>query len=655
MQDSLASETSLASRGETGLRTDRVAGSALDELQHTVESSGVSGAAPRMTTAKQFEKATIPHSQEKAGIVPRFLVIKRIDEGNFDKVSPFVISKSLFGLIGNLKSIKKSKEGLLVETVSEAQARRLLQVKKINNFNVIVEAHRSLNYSKGVVSCSDLLNCSIEEILNEMETEGVINVRRIKKRNIKILENLSYGEARKKVCGPKRTNYVTYAQVANRDTHRTLVEQLLPSITKAIEDQIQNVINAFASDPNKLTQHLSQDSQKYSTMEPPSSSKPNLPMKSNSVSDASQIAISEKRKRNDKNYVVEDSLDSDDSFFSALSSLNWGCDRDTLIKLYKTLLLPRIDYGCIIYGAARKSKLRKLDTIQGNALRLALGAFRTSPLQSLNCEASVPPLSIRRRQFLLTYAVNVWSQPEHMNYDILFNESNRDIYEGRHTITKPVSVRLEETLRSLSISYLPEMYSRGPSETPPWMMAHLEINFDCSIFKKSETNKYLLLYTFWSILEKHPGNQIIYTDGSKTDHGVGNLPNLDYEEDNENTVEDKEDEKAKVEGNVQEEKGTEFVNKNDDRENDNSKKRIRNKKKIKDNKINIPVPWTSDEKNAVLKNFHIKIKKGIVPGKVECENCIKENGELSNRNWKKIKFCVKNEISKIRKSKNKEM
>ncbi|KAJ8935987.1 hypothetical protein NQ314_012538, partial [Rhamnusium bicolor] len=178
---SLASKTSLASRGETGLRTDRVAGSALDELQHTVESSGVSGAAPRMTTAKQSVKATIPHSQEKAGIVPRFLVIKRIDEGNFDKVSPFVISKSLFGLIGNLKSIKKSKEGLLVETVSEAQARRLLQVKQINNFNVIVEAHRCLNYSKGVVSCSDLLNCSIEEILNEMETEGVINVRRIKK------------------------------------------------------------------------------------------------------------------------------------------------------------------------------------------------------------------------------------------------------------------------------------------------------------------------------------------------------------------------------------------------------------------------------------------------------------------------------------------
>ena len=128
--------------------------------------------------------------------------------------------------------------------------------------------------------------------------------------------------------------------------------------------------------------------------------------------------------------------------------LNWGCDRETLIKLYKTLLLPRIDYGCIIYGAARKSKLRKLDRIQGTALRLALAAFRTSPLESVNCVTNVLSLSLRRRHLLLSYAINVWSQPEHINYDILFNESNRDIYEGRHTITKPVSVNVvEETLR----------------------------------------------------------------------------------------------------------------------------------------------------------------------------------------------------------------
>ena len=65
------------------------------------------------------------------------------------------------------------------------------------------------------------------------------------------------------------------------------------------------------------------------------------------------------------------------------------------------------------------------------------------------------------------------------------------------------------------------MYNRALSEISPWMTALLEINYNWSGFKKSDTNKYLLLSTFWSILEKHPGNQTIYTDGSKTDHGVG--------------------------------------------------------------------------------------------------------------------------------------
>ena len=70
-----------------------------------------------------------------------------------------------------------------------------------------------------------------------------------------------------------------------------------------------------------------------------------------------------------------------------LSHTSWGADRTTLLKLYRSLVRSKLDYGCIIYGSARKSYLQMPDPIHNQGLRLALGAFRTSPVASLYVEA----------------------------------------------------------------------------------------------------------------------------------------------------------------------------------------------------------------------------------------------------------------------------
>ena len=38
-----------------------------------------------------------------------------------------------------------------------------------------------------------------------------------------------------------------------------------------------------------------------------------------------------------------------------LSHISWGADQTTLLKLYRSLVRSKLDYGCIIYGSARKS------------------------------------------------------------------------------------------------------------------------------------------------------------------------------------------------------------------------------------------------------------------------------------------------------------
>ena len=69
--------------------------------------------------------------------------------------------------------------------------------------------------------------------------------------------------------------------------------------------------------------------------------------------------------------------------FKILCNPEWGGNTDTLITLYKSLVLSKLDYACQVYGSAKPSYLKMLNPIQNQGLRLALGAFRTSPESSL--------------------------------------------------------------------------------------------------------------------------------------------------------------------------------------------------------------------------------------------------------------------------------
>ena len=78
-----------------------------------------------------------------------------------------------------------------------------------------------------------------------------------------------------------------------------------------------------------------------------------------------------------------------------LSHPRIGCNRKLLLQLYKSLIRSQLDYGSPIYTQACKSTTKLLDSIQTSALRLSLGAFRTSPHLSLCAEAGEPTLHFR--------------------------------------------------------------------------------------------------------------------------------------------------------------------------------------------------------------------------------------------------------------------
>ncbi|GFT90299.1 hypothetical protein TNCV_702031 [Trichonephila clavipes] len=70
--------------------------------------------------------------------------------------SPFAIFKALQA-IGEPKSVKKMRSGdLLVETKSPIQSKSYLSTKHFLDSILTVTPHRSLNFSRGVISEPDL-------------------------------------------------------------------------------------------------------------------------------------------------------------------------------------------------------------------------------------------------------------------------------------------------------------------------------------------------------------------------------------------------------------------------------------------------------------------------------------------------------------------
>ncbi len=81
----------------------------------------------------------------------------------------------------------------------------------------------------------------------------------------------------------------------------------------------------------------------------------------------------------------------------------YGADSTSLLRLYQTVINSQLEYGVEVYHAASATVLNKLNSIHHAALRMIIGAFRTSPITSLLYEANEWPLQPRREYKEATY------------------------------------------------------------------------------------------------------------------------------------------------------------------------------------------------------------------------------------------------------------
>ena len=203
-----------------------------------------------------------------------------------------------------------------------------------------------------------------------------------------------------------------------------------------------------------------------------------------------------------------------------IAHTNWGADRKTLIKIYRTLIRSKIDYGCFIYGSARKSYLKELETIHHQGLRLALGAFSTSPVESLYTEANETPLPIRRQKLAMQYHIKLATCPSNPAYNCVFQPQYKTLYDRKENAIKPFGLRMEGLTTKAQMDTT-QVHRSIISKTPPWLLKQPTVLLDLSKHPKTKTNPITFQEETLIIKNDYPDYLHIYTDGSKSGDRVG--------------------------------------------------------------------------------------------------------------------------------------
>ena len=199
---------------------------------------------------------------------------------------------------------------------------------------------------------------------------------------------------------------------------------------------------------------------------------------------------------------------------------DWGADKSTLLKLYKSLVRSKLDYGCFIYGSARKSYLRCLDSIHHLGLRLALGALRTSPVESLYVETNEATLSLRREKLALQYYTKLQSCPSNPAFECTIYPKYQELFARKESAIPTFGIRIKAVLENSDFSNY-NIHQTIISEIPPWILHRPRVNLELSSLSKKDTPSPVFIQKFNEIKNEHSYCIPIYTDGSKDNDRVG--------------------------------------------------------------------------------------------------------------------------------------
>ena len=174
-----------------------------------------------------------------------------------------------------------------------------------------------------------------------------------------------------------------------------------------------------------------------------------------------------------------------------------------------------------MYGSARKSYLQMLDPIHNQGLKLCLGAFRTSPVESLYVDAHEPCLGARYAKLSLQYASKIKSLPKHPAHNVVFVNKYMKLFDARPNAIRTIGLRIKQflTASNIELFYILET---------PYFIVPLKIMLDLVHLKKDRTDTSIYQQLFMEIRDRYrdyiPVYRVTFISPSFTSHETGTSP-----------------------------------------------------------------------------------------------------------------------------------
>lgn len=197
----------------------------------------------------------------------------------------------------------------------------------------------------------------------------------------------------------------------------------------------------------------------------------------------------------------------------SLSGQQWGAGKHSMLKIYRTLIRPKIDYGIELFHTANKASWKKLEVLQSTCLRLACGAMRGTAVDALQQECGEMPLHLRRKRATLRYAAKLTASKNNPASAIL--QDSWHLHYGHYKPnTEPVLVQIGDFLSNNRLQ------PTAASSIEPWNSAFANVDTRLQTQLHRGDNPATNLQLVRQHLETYTSLLHIYTDASVQKSGA---------------------------------------------------------------------------------------------------------------------------------------
>jgi len=213
------------------------------------------------------------------------------------------------------------------------------------------------------------------------------------------------------------------------------------------------------------------------------------------------------------------------NLLKSVASEEWGADQDMLMSLYRSLVRSQLDYGAVVYAGASASALKVLDSIHGDAMRLATGAYRTTPIADLQALTNEKPLQLRRDLQTIRYYYKSRSSLSNPAYSAAVIAKHELLYINKN-LTPPVANRAKALIQKyeLNTGFVQPKFSYRilNINSPTYCIKPPTVISELTTLPKKTTSHNTIRNYFNNLLATAFEDSLhLYTDGSKSADGVG--------------------------------------------------------------------------------------------------------------------------------------